>query len=102
MHKREAFYFLVFILAHNQINQKLYVSFLDLLINWPNFDLAAKWSDDAETNSLLQNRGSIWIQSVTISTPSNEMNSVDNTCVISIGPKEGNHDFVEKIQQGHL
>ena len=55
-----------------------------------------KWSDDAEMNSLLQNRGSIWIQSVTISTPSNKMNTVDNTCVIAIGPKEGNHDCVEK------
>ena len=59
-----------------------------------------KWSDDAEMNSLLQNRGSIWIQSVTTSIPSNEMNTVDNTHVIAIGPKEGNHDFVENNSTG--
>ena len=56
-----------------------------------------KWSDDAEMNSLLQNKGSVWIQSATFSVPEDSLNVAAYTCVMAIGPKEGDHSFCEKM-----
>ena len=56
-----------------------------------------KWSDDAEMNSLLQNKGSVWIQSATFSVPEDSLNVAACTCVMAIGPKEGDHSFCEKM-----
>jgi hypothetical protein len=44
------------------------------------------WSDDFEPNTLLQNRGSVWALTATISTPNETSNSASNTYVLVLGP----------------
>jgi hypothetical protein len=52
------------------------------------------WSDDFEPNTLLQNRGSVWVLTATICTPNESSNSASNTYVLAIGPKGDDHNFV--------
>ena len=55
-----------------------------------------EWSDDFEPNSMSKNnRGSVWIKSITISCPFDNRNSYSNTYPIAVGPKGVSHEQVE-------
>lgn len=55
-----------------------------------------EWSDDFEPNSLQKSgRGSIWIKTITISSPTAGRQTIANTYPIAVGPKSSSHEKVE-------
>ena len=54
------------------------------------------WSDDFEASTHRSNDCSIWIKTVTISPPSNQMNSPKYTFLLAIGRKGQDHDLVNE------
>ena len=59
------------------------------------------WHDDFEPNTQAkQNRGSVWTHSVTVGSRKNIGKSSLNSCVLALGPKGSDHDFVlQKFQE---
>ena len=56
------------------------------------------WSDDFEPNSMSKNnRGSVWIKTLTFFTKNSFSNSLENTYPISIALKKENHDDIERL-----
>ena len=55
------------------------------------------WHDDFEPNTQAkQNKGSVWVHSVTIGSPRHLTKARYNTCVLAIGPKGSSHENVLK------
>ena len=58
----------------------------------------AEWLDDFDPNtSSKANRRSVWIKTVTISSPAKMVNRGMNTYVVSVGPKKSSHEEVERM-----
>ena len=57
-----------------------------------------EWSDDFDpsSSSTRNNRGSVWMKSVTISPPSHQLHSLQYTYPIAIGKKASSHESVEE------
>ena len=49
------------------------------------------WSDDFEPNSTKDNRGSVWVMTMTIATPTNNHHTTYNTYVVAVGKKGVDH-----------
>lgn len=54
------------------------------------------WSDDFEPNNVKQHKKSTWIKTITLSPPLGYQTSPEHTFVIALGPKEKNHENVNK------
>ena len=55
-----------------------------------------EWADDFKPNSQnKQNRGSVLVKTVTVSTPRSSIHSADNTYLIALGPKDADHEADE-------
>jgi hypothetical protein len=54
------------------------------------------WSDDADTNSTsMKGRAQVWVKSMTIGSPGEYGNWLQNTYPVAIGAKKASHDAVE-------
>ncbi|KAL7556727.1 hypothetical protein ACA910_019541 [Epithemia clementina (nom. ined.)] len=64
-------------------------------VNYPVLPLyGICWSDDCDPNSMNKNNcGSIWVKTVTLSSPKSDC--LHNTYVLAIGQKEDDHSVVE-------
>ena len=58
---------------------------------------AVQWSDDFDPNSFCKNnRGSVWIKTLTFFSSDYDSNKIENTYPLSIGLKKDNHDIIEQ------
>ena len=60
------------------------------------------WSDDFESNQLRKNRKSIWIKTVTICPPSDQVTSSKYTYLLAIGRKGDDHDKINVLYNKEL
>ena len=78
-------------ILRNSVKQTLGSNELTPLIIW-----IIVWSDDFEPNHVKQHKKSTWIKTVTISPPPNCQTSTKHTYIISLGPKDKNHEEVHR------
>ena len=58
---------------------------------------AVQWSDDFDPNSFCKNnRGSVWIKTLTFFSSDYHSNKIENTYPLSIGLKKDSHDIIEQ------
>ena len=64
---------------------------------------AVQWSDDFDPNSFCKNnRGSVWIKTLTFFSSDYDSNKIENTYPLSIGLKKDNHDIIEQAMINEL
>ena len=60
------------------------------------------WSDDFEGSMLRKNKNSVWLKTVTICPPHDQVTSTKYTYVIAIGRKGSDHDEINKLHNEEL
>ena len=60
------------------------------------------WSDDFEGSMLRKNKNSVWLKTVTICPPHDQVTSTKFTYVIAIGRKGSDHDEINKLHNEEL
>ena len=55
------------------------------------------WMDDTDPNSVKQNRGGIYVKTVTFGAPNTRSNSFEHTYVVAVGPQHVDHGCVESL-----
>ena len=60
------------------------------------------WSDDFEGSMLRKNKNSIWLKTVTICPPHDQVTSTKFTYVVAIGRKGSDHDEINKLHNAEL
>ena len=60
--------------------------------------LLTSWSDDFEPYNIKQNKGNgVWTFTVTIYSKNSNRHCFDNTYLVSLGKKNDDHDYIEKV-----
>lgn len=62
-----------------------------------------EWFDDLDPNSSTKNhRGGVFIKTITIGCTKGDRNSYNNTYVVAVGPKDADHEEVQKIHAAEM